>query len=59
MKAQLQVNGGDGDLPSIPGISAPRKPDGYETQGSGWMSSVSAIVALIGLALAYKMFRPA
>jgi FtsP/CotA-like multicopper oxidase with cupredoxin domain len=58
MKAQLKVGGGDGDLPSIPGISAPRKPDAYEPLGNGWGKSVSVIVALIGLALAYKMFRP-
>ncbi len=29
MKAQLKVGGGDGDLPSIPGISAPVKADIY------------------------------
>lgn len=29
MKAQLKVNGGDVDLPSIPGISAPIKADSY------------------------------
>ena len=29
MKAQLKVGGGDGDLPSIPAISAPIKTDNY------------------------------
>ncbi len=29
MKAQLKVDGGDGDLPSIPGISAPINADSY------------------------------
>ena len=59
MKGQLKVGDGDGDLPSIPGITAPRKPDTYEPQESRWMKSVSVLVALIGLALTYKMFRPA
>ncbi|WP_020157417.1 cupredoxin domain-containing protein [Methylobacter marinus] len=30
MKAQLKVDGGDGDLPSIPGLSAAVIPDSYE-----------------------------
>lgn len=29
MKAQLKVNGGDGDLPSIPAVSVPIKTDSY------------------------------
>lgn len=29
LKAQLVVGRGDGDLPSIPGITAPRRPDAY------------------------------
>jgi len=30
MKAQLKVNGGDGDLPSIPGITKHKFPDSYK-----------------------------
>lgn len=59
MKGHLKVGGGDGDLPSIPGITAPRHPDAYDTQRSGWGKSISVLVALIGLVLAYKVFRPA
>ena len=58
MKAQLKVGGGDGDLSSIPGLTAPRKPDAYEARGNGWMKSLSAIAILIGVALVHKVFRP-
>jgi hypothetical protein len=34
MKSQLKVGGGDGDLPSIPSISAPIKPDPYSIEWS-------------------------
>ncbi len=34
MKAQLKVGGGDGDLPSIPGISVPIKTDIYSLEWS-------------------------
>lgn len=57
MKGQLKVGGGDGDLPSIPGISAQRKPDGYETPASGWMKSIGALVALIGAALVHRLLH--
>lgn len=30
MKAQLKVGAGDGDLPSIPGVTAPANPDDYK-----------------------------
>jgi hypothetical protein len=53
MKAQLKVGGGNGNLPSIPGLTAPRKPDVYGAQENGWVRSVSALVALIGAALVY------
>ena len=49
MKAQLKVDGGDGDLPSIPGISAPIKADLYKTDWSqlAWATIVFSI--LIGV----------
>ncbi len=47
MKAQLKVGGGDGDLPSIPGISAPVKADHYaiDWQQSTWLILLVCIMA--------------
>ena len=47
MKAELKVAGGDGDLPSIPGISAPLEPDSY---GMRWDAGALALAAAGGLA---------
>ncbi|MDT8406304.1 MAG: cupredoxin domain-containing protein [Methylococcales bacterium] len=47
MKAQLQVAGGDGDLPSIPGLTGPARPDRYPLT---WGRS-----AWLGLALAFAL----
>ncbi len=51
MKAQLKVDGGDGDLPSIPGISAPVNADSYmvDWTSATWAALVSCV--LIGFAL--------
>lgn len=43
MKAQLKVDGGDGDLPSIPGISAPVNADSYIVD---WTSATWAVLGL-------------
>jgi plastocyanin len=43
MKAQLKVDGGDGDLPSIPGISAPVNADSYTVD---WTSATWAVLGL-------------
>jgi hypothetical protein len=43
MKAQLKVDGGDGDLPSIPGISKPVKADIYPVD---WTPSTLAALLL-------------
>ena len=52
MKAQLKVGGGDGDLPSIPGISAPRLEDPYTLEW-GWAGiGLTLVGGLLGLALA-------
>jgi len=56
MKAQLKVAGGDGDLPSIPGISGPRRPDSYPVQRSVWIQGVMLAAGLIGAVLAMKGF---
>ncbi len=46
MKAQLKVDGGDGDLPSIPGITAPINADLYATD---WSRLAYATVVLSAL----------
>lgn len=56
MKAQLKVAGGDGDLPSIPGITGPRRPDFYSAQWSVWVQGVTLAASLIGAVLAMKGF---
>jgi hypothetical protein len=43
MKAQLKVDGGDGDLPSIPGISAAVNADSYTVD---WTSATWAMLVL-------------
>ena len=40
MKAQLKVAGGDGDLPSIPGIVGDPYPDRYEVEDWGWQAAL-------------------
>lgn len=47
MKAQLKVAGGDGDLPSIPGVSAPVKGDSYLMAWSNqaWITLLLAALA--------------
>ena len=47
MKAQLKVDGGDGDLPSIPGISAPVRADIYPVD---WTTLTTAVLLLCVLA---------
>lgn len=51
MKAQLKVGGGDGDLPSIPGITSPRRPDPYPVQGRMWSYTLFLVVGLISAVL--------
>lgn len=45
MKAQLKVGGGNGDLPSIPGISAPIKTDNYSLEWS--MLKLGGVIILV------------
>lgn len=49
MKAQLKVGGGDGNLSSIPAISAPVKSDAYFLDRSMW--KLGGIVILLTIAL--------
>ena len=53
MKAQLKVDGGDGDLPSIPGISKPVKADIYPVDWSQLTTAVLLLSALIGCAIPF------
>jgi uncharacterized cupredoxin-like copper-binding protein len=49
MKAQLKVGGGDGDLPSIPGISAPIKTDNYSFDWIGLKWGIVVILVVFSL----------
>lgn len=48
MKAQLKVGGGDGDLPSIPAISAPIKMDAYFLDWS-WLKLAVMVISMVVL----------
>lgn len=54
MKAQLKVGGGDGDLPSIPGLTGPRQPDTYPVQWGLWVPGLTLAAGLVGAALAIR-----
>ena len=53
MKAQLKVDGGDGDLPSIPGISKPVKADVYPVDWSRLSTAVLLLCVLAGCAIPF------
>ncbi|MGH8557343.1 MAG: copper oxidase [Methylococcales bacterium] len=53
MKAQLKVGGGDGDLPSIPGLTGSENPDRYPVQWNRFHWFALALAALLGMAAAY------
>ncbi len=57
MKAELKVAGGDGDLPSIPGISAPLQPDSYRTRWDLATLSLGAAAGLAGALLSARLLR--
>lgn len=52
MKAQLKVGGGDGDLPSIPGITGPRQADPYVVRWGTGGIGLACIAGLLGIAIA-------
>lgn len=52
MKGQLKVGGGDGDLPSISGISAPIKADAYNLDFSFLKTAVITILVAVFLIFA-------
>ncbi len=51
MKAQLKVGGGNGNLPSIPGITAARYPDRYTEPQRGWGGWMSLLGGLLLVAM--------
>ena len=57
MKAELKVAGGDGDLPSIPGVSSPVERDPYRVRWDGISLAVAAGAAVGGLLLAIWILR--
>ncbi len=62
MKAQLKVDGGDGDLPSIPGLTKPVRADSYPVDWNPMVWAMLLACVLVGclvpiLALRMKVFR--
>lgn len=57
MKAQLKVDGGDGDLPSIPGISKPVKADIYAVDWNNNIWLVLVVCILAGVIVPYFLLR--
>ncbi len=57
MKAQLKVGAGDGDLPSIPGVTGPRLPDPYALVWNGWMHGAVVLFGLVGMLLVGRRLR--
>ena len=53
MKAQLKVDGGDGDLPSIPGLTKPVKADIYPVDWTQLTWSVLFLSALLGIGIPF------
>lgn len=47
MKAELKVGDGSGDLPSIPGLTAPRYPDRYPLHWT-WLAAAALAAGVIG-----------
>ncbi|MDO9162520.1 MAG: copper oxidase [Methylococcaceae bacterium] len=57
MKAQLKVDGGDGDLPSIPGISKPVNADIYAVDWNNNIWLALAVCILVGGIVPYFLLR--
>ncbi|MBI3248459.1 MAG: copper oxidase [Deltaproteobacteria bacterium] len=59
MKAQLKVGGGNGDLPSIPGVTGPRQADLYPAPWSLTELGGFVLAGVVGAVLIRKGFRRA
>lgn len=57
MKAELKVDGGDGDLPSIPGVSAPLQTDSYRIRWDWMTAALGAASGLAGVLLSWGLLR--
>ena len=57
MKAQLKVDGGDGDLPSIPGISLPVKADSYSVDWSQATVAILLLCVLAGIVVPFVVLK--
>jgi len=57
MKAQLKVDGGDGDLPSIPGISEALRADSYPVDWSGATVAILLLCVLAGIAAPFFIIK--
>lgn len=57
MKAQLKVDGGDGDLPSIPGLTEPVKPDSYAVDWNLGMAAMLFACVMVGAVLPLFVFK--
>ena len=56
MKAQLKVDGGNGDLPSIPGLTAPVKADIYPVDWSSLTTAILILCVLVGCVIPFIIF---
>ena len=59
MKGELKVAGGDGDLPSIPGVSAPLERDRYVTRWDPAAILALAAGLVAGVVVAFALVRRA
>ena len=57
MKAELKVAGGDGDLPSIPGVSAPIERDRYVARWDGRATLALAAGLVVGAIVGFVILR--
>jgi hypothetical protein len=54
MKAQLKVGGGNGNLPSIPGITGPRQADQYVESWNLWRLAMVGVVSVASAVLIWR-----
>ncbi|WP_411726832.1 copper oxidase [Methyloglobulus sp.] len=57
MKAQLKVDGGDGDLPSIPGLTKPLRADSYPVDWTLSMGAMLLACMLVGCVVPLILVR--